>query len=79
MSQHTTEKVALFTPLLVGFVWFTSLVVSGKEQVTEAQLAPDRLNVLVTGLFIFIIVYGGFLFLLYKKHSVKHHKRHHRG
>lgn len=66
--KQITEKVALFAPLLIGFVWFSSLVISGKQQVTEAQLAPGRLNILVTSLFAFIIIYSGFLLFLYFKY-----------
>ena len=75
ISKSSVEKVALFTPLLIGFVWFSSLVISGKQQVTSAQLAPGRLNILVTSLFVFIIVYSLFLFFLYRKKPAKKIKK----
>lgn len=59
-------KGLLMVPLLLGFAWFTTMVFSAKQQVTNAQLAPDRLNILVTGLFIFILVYSTFLFFTFR-------------
>ena len=62
VRSRAYKRAGLMVPLFMGFVWFAGLVVSSAKNKTEVALAPGRLNILVTFLFGFIIVYSIFLF-----------------
>ena len=68
-----TKSVLLSIPLLGAFVWFSSLVVNVTNTGAGVALAPTKVNALVNLLFLFIIVYGIFLFIMfYKMYKVEH-------
>jgi len=62
IRSRAYKRAGLALPLFMGFVWFAGLVLSTAKNKSEAALAPGRLNILVTFLFGFIIVYSIFLF-----------------
>ena len=62
-----TKSVLLSIPLVGAFVWFTSLVVNVTNTSSGIALSPTKVNSLVNMLFLFIIVYGAFLFIMFYK------------
>ncbi|MBS3098368.1 hypothetical protein J4209_06260 [Candidatus Woesearchaeota archaeon] len=60
-------KAVLLAPFFLLFLWFGSLVITRKNVTSGVELSPGRLNTLVTFLFIFIIIYGAFLFFELRK------------
>ena len=92
MEKHVqqtkiTKSVLLSIPLVGAFVWFTSLVINVTNTRSGIALSPTRVNSLVNLLFLFIIIYGAFLFIMFykmyrveqilpaKKKKIKHKKK----
>ena len=72
--KRMLAKIILVAPFFMVFVWFTSLVMT-KGTTSAAQLSPNKVDVLVTVLFAFILCYGAFLFYELRKMRKEHRKR----